>query len=259
MKLTDTHCHLNAETFSQRWETVWQEANTNGVKECFVVGWHQASSLQAVEMAKQQANIKAVIGLHPVDVVGQEDLNWILDLYHQNTSTIVAIGEIGLDYYWKKSLDERHNQKVFFIKQIAIANELGLPIVVHCRDAYEDTLDLLKLNPPVYGGVMHCYGGPHHLIPEFVKLGMYFSYGGPVTFKNANEARLSLLATPLDRLLIETDSPYLAPTPFRGQENTPSKLIIVFDTIQKLLNLEATTLATQLEQNKQKLFHVKTK
>jgi TatD DNase family protein len=259
MKLTDTHCHLNADTFNGRWEAVWQEAIGLGVTQCFVIGWNQTSSEIAIHMSRQRHNIKAVIGLHPVDIKDQTNLDWISHFYHDSPEYIVAVGEIGLDYYWKKTDQERDVQKTYFIHQIEIANTLNLPIVVHCRDAYAETLAILQAHKPIYGGVMHCYAGPASMIPEFVQLGMYFSYGGPITFKNAHEARLSLLQTPLDRLLIETDSPYLTPTPFRGQENTPAKLPLIFETAKNLLKLNDQNLEDILEENKNRLFHVKTK
>jgi TatD DNase family protein len=259
MKLTDTHCHLNADTFKGRWEVVWQEAINLGVEACFVIGWNQESSKTAVQMAQQRQDIKAVIGLHPVDIQNEASLDWVNRLYLEASEHVVAIGEIGLDYYWKKTVEERDLQKTFFVQQITIANTLGLPIVVHCRDAYAETLMILQTHQPIYGGVMHCYAGPAFMIPEFAKLGMYFSYGGPITFKNANEARVSLQHTPIDRLLIETDSPYLTPAPFRGQENHPGRLPLIFETAKTILGFDGVRLAEILENNKTKLFHVKTK
>ncbi|MGA0097279.1 MAG: TatD family hydrolase [Bacilli bacterium] len=256
MRLIDTHCHLNAEAFKDHWQNTLQEAQQRGVSHCFVVGWDEASSRLAVNLAQQNPAIKAIIGVHPVDVKVDTDLSWIKDLYHQHPNHILAIGEIGLDYYWEKD-PSKHEQQALYMKiQIEIANALGLPIVVHCRDAYEAILPILKSNPVKAGGVMHCYAGPSHLIPDFAQLGFYFSYGGPVTFKNAHEARDSVKQTPIDRILIETDSPYLSPHPFRGKPNSPTQLPIIYEAIQTIT--QTKELESILIQNTLEAFHVKT-
>ena len=258
MKLIDTHCHLNADQFIDSWTSVLSQANQVGVSNCFVVGWDEASSQKAIDLSKQNTKIKAIIGLHPVDVQDHSSLQWIINQYQSAKSSIIAIGEIGLDYYWKKEFKEQQLQIQFLIKQIEIANQFNLPIVIHCRDAYDAILPILKAYPVKQGGVMHCYAGPASMVEAFVGLGFFLSFGGPITFKNATEARLALKATPLDRILIETDSPYLSPHPFRGKENTPTNLPIIFKQVCETLEITAETLEPTLYQNTLKAFHVKT-
>jgi TatD DNase family protein len=257
MKLIDTHCHLNAEDFDQIVIDVIQQANREHVMHMFVVGWDQKSSLKAIGLSQKHHQLKAIIGLHPVESELNSDLTWIKPLGKQHPKEIIAIGEIGLDYYWKKTEEERILQERDFIAQINIANALNLPIVVHCRDAYEQTLKVLQQHRPLQGGVMHCYAGPRELVKEFVAIGMYISFGGPITFKNAHEAREALIATPLDRLLIETDAPYLAPHPFRGKQNTPVYLPLVYQKVLDLIQIEKELLADKLLENSEKAFHVK--
>jgi TatD DNase family protein len=258
MKLIDTHCHLNADQFIDSWTSVLSQAHQTGVSNCFVVGWDEASSQKAIDLSKQNPQIKAIIGLHPVDVQDQSSLQWVMNQYQSAKSSIIAIGEIGLDYYWKKEFKEQQLQIQFLIKQIELANQFNLPIVIHCRDAYDAILPILKAHPVKQGGVMHCYAGPSTMVEAFVGLGFFLSFGGPITFKNATEARLALKATPLDRILIETDSPYLSPHPFRGKENTPTHLPIIFKQVCETLEITAETLEPILYQNTLKAFHVKT-
>ncbi|MGA0097812.1 MAG: TatD family hydrolase [Bacilli bacterium] len=258
MKLIDTHCHLNADVYEGHHQRVIEEANQVGVQTMFVVGWDERSSFKAIQLARSYPNIKAIVGLHPVDCVKQPELNWLKNMARINKEHIVAIGEIGLDYYWQKSSEERQTQAQSMVEQIQIANELKMPITIHCRDAYQETLSILKAYPVNQGGVMHCYGGPASMVREFIALGFALSFGGPVTFKNAHEARASVLATPLDKLLIETDAPYLSPHPFRGQENKPSNLTIIFETIAKIKNISTENLESVLLNNTKNTFHVKT-
>lgn len=258
MKLIDTHCHLNADTYTASWKDVVINANHAGVSHFFVVGWDELSSKKAIELAKQNPQIKAIIGLHPVDVNQQSDDQWIYEMHREAPNFIVAIGEIGLDYYWKKEFHERELQAQYLIKQIEIANQLNLPIVIHCRDAYEAILPILKNHRVQKGGVMHCYAGPSNMVQAFVDLGFYISFGGPITFKNATESRLALKATPIDRILIETDSPYLSPHPLRGKENSPINLPIIFQQVSDTLQIPKEKLEHILYSNTLQAFHVKT-
>jgi TatD DNase family protein len=259
MKLIDTHCHLNHEDLYPSLEQILESALKASVLHMFVVGWDKDSSLKAISIAKKYPYVKAIIGLHPVDSQPSSDLSWILEVANEHREYVVAIGECGLDYHWKKDPEEHKLQKRHLIEQIHISNQLDLPIVIHCRDAYEEILPILKENPLRRGGVMHCYGGPSSLIDSFVDLGFYISFGGPITFKNAYEARMSLRMTPLEKLLIETDAPYLSPHPHRGKRNDPSYLAIIFNEIKNLLLIDEETLSKRLIENVDKLFHVKIK
>jgi TatD DNase family protein len=257
--LIDTHCHLNADVFKDRIPSLISEAQQQLVTQCFVVGWDQPSSLRAIELAHQFHTLKAIIGVHPVDLKPDTNFDWLKTAYLEHPEHIIAIGEIGLDYYWKKDpIDHQHQEKAL-IYQLHLANALNLPVVIHCRDAYEAILPILKAHPVKCGGVMHCYAGPAAMVNDFITLGYYLSFGGPITFKKADEARLSVKATPIDRILIETDSPYLSPDPFRGKENTPSFLPIIFKKVASIKETIEATMATILQENTTKLFHVKTK
>lgn len=257
MKLTDTHCHLNHDDLLTSLDQVVFNAQQASVSQMFVVGWDKESSIKAISIAKKYPFIKAVVGLHPVDSQIDSNLSWIPQLIQENREFVVAVGECGLDYHWKKEKAEHALQKKHLIEQIQIANQFALPIVIHCRDAYEDILPILKENPIHHHGVMHCYGGPASLVQSFVDLGFYISFGGPITFKNAKEARDSLKATPLDRLLIETDAPYLSPHPYRGKKNDPSFLPIIFNQTASLISLNPEHLSKILDENVSRLFHVK--
>jgi TatD DNase family protein len=258
MAIIDTHCHLNADTFSTRWQQILNDAQAVGVEHAMVVGWDEKSSLRATELSILDQRLHSVIGLHPVDVQPTSSLDWVSALYHKHPTRILAIGEIGLDFYWKKNPHDHEQQSQMFIAQINLANSLHLPVVIHCRDAYDAILAILERHPVQQGGIMHCYAGPSQLVAKFLALGFYLSYGGPVTFKNAHEARASLLATPLNRLLVETDSPYLTPHPFRGKENSPIHLPLIVDKIQETLNISRDLLIKTLYQNTLQVFHVKT-
>lgn len=258
MKLIDTHCHLNADPFFDSWASIVAQANQAGVSNMFVVGWDENSSKRAIDISIQNPNINAIIGLHPVDIKEESLLSWIPNQYHNAKKFIIAIGEIGLDYHWKKEFKDQQLQIQFLIKQIDIANQLNLPVVIHCRDAYEAILPILKTYRVKQGGVMHCYAGPSDLVPAFIALGFFLSFGGPITFKNATEARVALKTTPLERILIETDSPYLSPHPLRGKQNTPANLPIIFNQVCETLEIEKETLEKTLYHNTLKAFHVKT-
>jgi TatD DNase family protein len=258
MAIIDTHCHLNADTFSSRWQQILNDAQAVGVDHAIVVGWDEKSSTQATALANLDQRMHAVIGLHPVDILRTSTLDWITQLYQQYPKHILAIGEIGLDFYWKKEPQEHQQQIEFLIAQIKIANQLNLPVVIHCRDAYDAILPILEQHRINQGGIMHCYAGPSSLVSRFIALGFYLSFGGPITFKNAHDARLSLIATPLNKILVETDSPYLTPHPFRGKENNPTLLPIIVDKVQETLNIPKDLLINTLYQNTLKAFHVKT-
>jgi len=174
---------------------------------------------------------------HPTEIFNlkNEDYEWLEELAKQDK--VVAIGEIGLDYYWVKEDDKRELQKQAFIKQIDLANKLHLPIAVHNRDAIENCLDIIKNHKPLFGGIMHCFSGSVETMKEFIKLDMHIALGGPVTFTNAKQPKEVARAVPLNRLLVETDSPYLAPHPLRGTTNEPMNIQYIVNQIAELKGL----------------------
>lgn len=229
MGLFDSHSHLNDEKFNNDRESVIEEIYKSGVTNFVTAGYSVESSKKAINIANKYDFIYATAGISPNDIPQTEQELWkqineIRNLVHKNKK-IVAIGEIGLDYYW--NVDNKEIQKKAFVEQIKLANEMSLPIVIHTRDAIMDTIEILKENEVINKGVFHCCPQNRELIKEALKLGFYISFAGPITFKNSKNADDIINLVPNDRILIETDSPYLAPEPVRGTRNTPANVKFV--------------------------------
>ena len=223
MGLFDSHSHLNDEKFNDDREDVIKQIYESGVTNFITAGYSVESSKKAIDLANEYDFIYATAGISPNDIPQTEQELWkqideIRKLVDKNKK-IVAIGEIGLDYYW--NVDNKEIQKKAFVEQINLANEMNLPIVIHTRDAIMDTIEILKENEVTNKGVFHCCPQNRELIKEALKLGFYISFAGPITFKNSKNADEIINLVPNDRILIETDSPYLAPEPVRGTRNTP--------------------------------------
>ncbi len=254
--MLDSHCHLNDEhIYSDRKEII-ERALAIGVDTFLVVGWDLPSSKLAISIAKEFPNVYASVGIHPenLDGISDEILKEIEELAQEKK--VVAIGEIGLDYHWYKEKSEHDNQKIWFIKQIELANKLHLPLSIHAREATEDTYTILKEHTPLYGAVLHCYSGSKEMMDKFLSLGLYFGFDGPITYKNAITPKECVIHCPLDKILTETDSPYLPPVPFRGQRNEPSHIKEIFKQMALLKNIDEERLEKQIESNFSKLFHV---
>ncbi len=257
--LIDTHCHLNDPQLYPQADELVVRALSAGVGRMQVVAYDEPSSRTAIELADRFKEVFAIVGIHPTEI--DDGLTKTLTLIEAwaRHPKVVAIGETGLDYYWEKDPLARHKQKEAFIAQIELADRLCLPIVVHSREAIEDTLNILKAHTPKYGGVMHCYSGSKDMVKDFLDLGMYISLGGPVTFLNARVPKEVALVVPENRLLIETDSPYLAPHPFRGKRNEPSLLPLVAQAIADIKGVPVATIEQTTSDNALRLFHVKLK
>lgn len=228
--LYDTHCHLNSsQMYDQRHEFI-QKALNEGVKYLNIVGYSLSGSKIAVEIANAYENVFAVVGIGPEDCLEttDADLNEIEALLDH--PKVVAIGEIGLDYHWGTVPKEKQHD--IFRKFIRMANRHNLPVVIHSRDALQDTFNILKEEKA--HGVMHCYSGSAEMAKEFVKIGFKISLAGPVTFKNAKEPKRVAKEIDLKDLLIETDSPYLTPHPYRGKPNDPSYVPLVAKEIAEI-------------------------
>jgi len=252
----DTHCHLNSEQLYPEIETYIEHAFKGNVKKFLVVGFDKKTSLLAVKIAKKYDFCYATVGFHPTEIFDLSEKDFT-DMFKDVTNKkIVAIGEIGLDYYWIKEEAQRDLQKEYFIRQIEIANQLLLPIVVHNRNAIEDCLTILKEHKPLYGGVMHCYSGSVDMMQEFIDLGMMISLGGPVTFTNAKTPKEVAEEVPLESLLVETDSPYLAPHPLRGTVNEPYNINLVIEEIARLKDLSKAHIEDITYKNACKVFHI---
>lgn len=250
----NTHSHLNDEKFDIDREDVVKEIKNSNVTKLLVLGWDKESSVKAIELAESYDFIYAAIGFHPenLDGLNQEDFEYVMSLL--NHPKVVALGEIGLDYYWDNSETTKERQKEYFIKQIEIANKVGLPICIHCRDAIGDTLEILKKNKVINSGVMHCYSGSKESMKEFVKLGLYISFGGTLTYKNSLTAKEVAKEVPLEYLLIETDDPYLPPVPFRGKRNNPAYVSYVAGELANLRNMSQKDVEEITYNNALKLF-----
>ena len=241
MGLFDSHSHLNDEKFDEDREKTIDEIVKSGVTNFITAGYSVESSKKAIEIAKKCDFIYTTAGVSPNDIPQDEDELWKqlaeIENIAKNNSKVLAIGEIGLDYYW--NTENKELQKLAFIEQIKIANKLNLPIVIHTREAVMDTLQILKENKVENTGIFHCCPQNRELIKEGLKLGFYISFAGPITFKNSKNAVEMINLVPNDRILIETDSPYLAPEPVRGTRNTPSNVKFV---AQKIADVKGLTL-----------------
>ena len=253
--LFDTHVHLNAEQYEDDLQEVINRALEKGVQNMVVVGFDEPTIKKAIQIAETYDFIYASVGWHPVDAIDMTDehLAWIEELAQH--PKVVALGEMGLDYHWDKSPKEV--QKDVFRRQIRLARKVNLPIIIHNRDATEDVVTILKEeHVEEVGGIMHCFTGSIEVAKQCMDMNMYISFGGPVTFKNAKKPKEVAVELPLDKLLIETDCPYLTPHPFRGKRNEPGYVSYVAEQIAELKGITYEELADITTANAKKLFGI---
>ncbi len=253
--LFDTHVHVNAAQFSEDRNETIQRAFDAGVQYMVVVGFDHETIPPAIEIAEQYETIYAAVGWHPVDAVDMtdEDLAWIEELAAH--PKVVAIGETGLDYHWDKSPKEV--QKDVFRKQIQLAKKVNMPIIIHNREATEDIIGILQEeNAKEIGGIMHCYNDSVDYVQACLDMNFYISLGGPVTFKNATMPKEVAVEVPSDRLLVETDAPFLAPHPNRGKRNEPSYVKLVAEKIAELRDVPFDELSRITTENAFSLFKI---
>lgn len=254
MELLDSHAHYNDEKFDDDRDTIIKEAYNSGITTIINAGYSLESSKKAIEIANQYKFMYATVGVSPNDI---EDLkgNYIEDIEELAKSyKVVAIGEIGLDYYWNK--ENKEKQKEIFMEQIKLANKLDLPIVIHTREAVMDTIDILKKIECKKRGVFHCCPLNRELVKEALKLGFYISFAGPVTFKNSKNAAEIINLVPIERILIETDSPYLSPEPVRGTRNDSRNVKYIAQKIADIKGLTIEEVAKQMHKNIEKIFNM---
>lgn len=256
MKLFDSHAHLDDEKFDEDREILIQQMKEEGISKLISAGYSLESSKKAKDLADKYDFIYATAGISPNDIPQTEEELWImLDKIKEiakQSKKIVAIGEIGLDYHWNQ--ENKGLQKLAFIQQIELANELELPIVIHTREAVYDTLEILKQNTVEKKGVFHCCPLNRELVKEALILGYYISFAGPITFKNAKNANEIVSMVPLEKILIETDSPYLAPEPKRGTRNDSRNVKLIAEKIAKIKNIPIEEVAKTTYQNARKIF-----
>ncbi len=256
MKFFDSHAHLDDEKFNEDRDEIIQQIKKFGIENFISAGYSLEASKKGLELAKKYVFIYTTSGISPNDIPQTEEEMWktlseIKEIAKTN-SKVVAIGEIGLDYYWNK--ENKDIQKQVFIEQIKIANELKLPIVIHTREAIMDTIQILKQNPVEKKGVFHCCPLNRELVKEALKLGFYISFAGPITFKNSKNAKEIVNMVPLEKMLIETDSPYLSPEPLRGKRNDPRNVKYIAEKIAEYKEMKIEEIAQITMNNAKKIF-----
>lgn len=262
MNLFDSHAHYNDEKFDNDRKEIIEQTLKNGVSNFIVAGYNIESSKKALNIVKEYKELYSIVGISPNDIEDiKEDKDVdtnILEIEKliktDDNEKIVAVGEIGLDYYWNK--ENKELQKIIFKKQIELANKYNLPIVIHTRDAINDTLEIIKNNEVKNRGIFHCCPLNRELVKEALKLGYYISLSGVVTFKNAKNANEIIEMIPEKRILIETDSPYLAPEPVRGTRNNCMNVKYVAEKIGKIKNKTLEEIADITNKNTKTIFKI---
>ncbi|MGI9860967.1 TatD family hydrolase [Moorella naiadis] len=253
MALIDSHAHLNDPAFAGDLDEVLARLEEAGVVGLVNVGYDVPSSRRAVEQAHSRNYIHAAVAVHPHNALGFDAAAEATIRGLARDGRVVAIGETGLDYY--RNLSPRQRQQEVFRWHLDLARELRLPVIIHDRDAHEDTLRLLKKAAPLpAGGVLHCFSGRWEMARECLELGFYISFAGPVTFKNAVKQRAIAARVPLERLLIETDCPYLTPEPHRGHRNEPAYVSLITVALAAARGQTAAEIAIATTTNARRLF-----
>lgn len=252
-ELFDAHCHPDDERFDDDRDTMLAHMTESGVTRCAAVGSDMTSSRRVIELSETYKWITAVAGIHPHEAKNYTDADADTLFGWYRTGKTRAIGEIGLDYYY--DLSPRETQREVCCKQMALAWELGAPVVFHIRDAHADMLEIMKeMRPHLTPGVIHCFSGSREIADEYLKLGYMISFAGPVTFKKAPKLCEAALIVPDGRLLAETDSPYLAPEPVRGRRNEPANVRYVVQKLAELRGTEYETMAALTFRNAAELY-----
>ena len=253
MEFFDSHSHYNDEKFDLDREEIIESTYKAGITRFMCIGYNVKQSIEAFNIASKYNFMFATCGISPNDIedYSQKNLEKIEELAKENK--VVAIGEIGLDYYWNK--ENKEKQKELFIKQIEIANRLKKPIVIHTRDAFIDTIAILKEHPVKKKGIFHCCPLNQELIKEGLNLGFYISFSGNITFKNAKSPECVNLV-PMDRILIETDSPYLTPEPFRGHRNDSIKVKLVASKVAEIKKISINEVSQKSYQNALRVYEI---
>ena len=260
MEFFDSHSHYNDEKFDEDREEIIKDTYESGVTKFVCAGYNIESSLFSLELSKKYDFIYSICGISPNDIPQSEEELWkdiakITKIVKENKSKkLVAIGEIGLDYYWNK--ENKELQKEAFEKQIDLANELELPIVIHSRDASVDIIEMIRNHKVNKAGIFHCCQPNQEMVRQALELGYYISFAGPITFKNSRNAPDVIKMVPLDRILIETDSPYLTPEPNRGKRNDCRNVKYVAQKIAELKNVPLEEIVKITYDNAKRIFEI---
>ena len=254
MKLIDSHAHLTSDDFNEDRSFLIKDLSNFAVNSVILPACDLENSYETVKLAEKYENLYAQVGFHPENIETFDDssIEKLEDL--AKNPKVVAIGEIGLDYYWKD--DNKDEQKEIFIKQLDLAKKLKLPVVIHSRDSIDDCLEILKDYKDLKVQI-HCFSYSYIHLMECMKRGYYISIGGVVTYKNADNEKNAAINVDLDKLMLETDSPYLSPEPYRGRRNDPRKIVEVAREIANLRGMKLSKLAKRTSKNTKEFFNIK--
>ena len=253
-KIIDTHAHINSEQFDQDRPDVVARALAAGVGAIINMGDTMESSKDCLALSREFDCCYAGVGVHPEEAFPMTDKDLAQLAQWAKDQKVVAVGEIGLDYYWEKDHDKRQLQRDIFIQQLDLARQLALPVCIHNREAHGDTLEIIKKEGKGIQGVMHCFSGSMEMARELVKMGWYIGVDGPLTFKNAAKLPEIIKEIPLEYILAETDCPYMAPTPMRGKRNEPAYVKYVVEKIAEFRNESFEKIAMQTTRNAKNLY-----
>ncbi|MCD8119653.1 MAG: TatD family hydrolase [Lachnospiraceae bacterium] len=259
MKIFDTHAHYDDDKFLEDRQELLLRLHEQGVLLIMNLGSTVEGCRRTLELAEEYPFVFGAIGIHPENIseMNEEVFAWLDEMLalkrRERPAKILAVGEIGLDYHWYP--EEKETQKYWLRRQIALAKKHGLPVAIHARDAAEDTLRLLKEErADECGGVLHAFSASAEMAQEYVKMGMYIGVGGVITYKNGKKLRHVVETVPMDRIVIETDSPYMAPVPVRGTRNNSGNLVYVVEEIAKIKEISAKEVAEITFENGKKLY-----
>lgn len=251
----ETHAHYDDESFDEDRQELLESLAANNISHVINIGATLSSVKKTIELMAKYPFVYGAIGIHPEGAgeLTEESLGWLKE--QCSLEKAVAVGEIGLDYYWKEP--EREIQKHWFVRQLQLAKEVQLPVVIHSRDAAKDTIDIMKQEKAEEtGGVVHCFSYTKETARIFLDMGFYMGIGGVITFKNAQKLKEALNYIPMDRVLLETDSPYLAPVPYRGKRNTSLNLPYIMEEIAAIKGITKEAVEEITMENAKRLFHI---
>lgn len=256
MELIDSHAHLDGEKFADDRAAVIERARENGVVKIITMGDSLESSARSVALAEEFESVYVAVGIHPEEAqpmttaTDEQLAAWAAQ------EKVVAIGEIGLDYYWEKDEEKRALQRAIFVRQLDLARQLKLPVCIHDREAHGDMMKILKTEGRGLRGVLHCYSGSWEMAAELLKGDWYFGIDGPLTYKNAAKLPEIVQRLPAERILVETDSPYLSPMPFRGRRNEPAHVLYVAKKAAELRGESLEDFARATRENTRALYGI---
>lgn len=254
--LIDSHVHLDDKRFNKDRDNLIKGLKDDGIEMVINIGADLQTSIASVSLAEKYDNVYAVVGVHPHSAKEVDESTIEILKSFSSREKVLAIGEIGLDFHYDNS--PRDVQKKWFIEQLKLAKEVDLPVVIHTREATQETFDILKeAQDGTLRGVLHCYSGSVEMALEYIKLGFYISIAGPVTFNNSRVLKEVVKAIPLDKLLVETDCPYLTPEPNRGKRNEPAYVKYVAGEIAEIKGISFEELAKATNNNTKELFGIK--